>query len=350
MATENQPPKRALAKVADVDTLLNGPMRRHLERALPKLIPVDKMIQVALSSISRNPKLLGCSRRSLMGSILESAQLGLVLDGLLGQAYLIPYGGQATLQIGYKGYIALASRSVQVSHISAQPVYAADQFNYTLGTSTSIEHKPSLTDRGQLIAAYAVVHYASGGTDAEIVTPEDIAVAKKASKTAQRSDSPWQSHEPEMWRKTAIRKLCKRVPLSPELTRAATLDEYGDFVPGVVQPHVAITELGDSKLEDALGPDLPPDPRAQVDVSKRPPQSADDEPKKLMTDKQRKRLFATFSELHANYSTKWLIGAVHHKYAVESTNDLTCDQAEELIADVAQADFVARVNALMDAK
>ena len=32
--------------------------------------------------------------------------------------------------------------------------------------------------------------------------------------------------EEEMWRKTPIRRLAKRLPLSPEFVRAAVLDEY----------------------------------------------------------------------------------------------------------------------------
>ena len=50
----------------------------------------DRLIRVALTSFNLAPKLLDCTPRSLLGAVIQCAQLGLE-PGVLGHAYLIPF-------------------------------------------------------------------------------------------------------------------------------------------------------------------------------------------------------------------------------------------------------------------
>ena len=73
--------------------------------------------------MQRTPKLLECTRESLLACIVQCAQLGLEPDGLLGQAYLIPfYNGrknryECQLIVGYKGLLKLARQSAEISSL-----------------------------------------------------------------------------------------------------------------------------------------------------------------------------------------------------------------------------------------
>ena len=201
-----------------------------VKNVLPKHVTAERMLRIAYQAIVQNPTLAECSQISLMNALIESSQLGLEIGGPLGHAYLIPFKGKATLVVGYKGFMDLAYRSGRVSNFSAQPVYEKDHFLYSYGLEPKLEHVPSdEEDPGDLKAAYAIVHFKGGGFDFEVVTKRDAKTTKRRSPGAKKPDSPWNTEDEwTMWVKTAIRKLAKRTPLSPEIQRAAALDEYAD--------------------------------------------------------------------------------------------------------------------------
>jgi recombination protein RecT len=136
---------------------------------------------------------------------------------------------EATFQVGYRGLISLAFRSGKVKTFAAHVVHANDHFQYSLGTSPIIEHLPVLRDRGEIVAVYALVLQKDGENDCEVMSREDIESHrnKYCEKKAEQYD-PWQTAWEEMAKKTVIRRLAKRVPMSVEMTKASVLDEYGE--------------------------------------------------------------------------------------------------------------------------
>ena len=210
--------------------LTSESMMREFTKALPKHLTPERLVRVAITAMQTNPKLFGCTQRSLVGSILQSCQLGLEPDGMLGHAYLIPYGSNATLQIGYRGFIDLAHRSGKVSGISAEVVHEKDEFEIELGTNRHIKHVANYEERDKdpgmknATGVYAVVKFKDGHQDFEYLTKAQVEDIRHSSKMG--DSGPWVTYWVEMARKTAIRKLAKRLPLSPEMTRAAVLDEY----------------------------------------------------------------------------------------------------------------------------
>lgn len=225
----------AVAKQETVyDIFQRDTFKREIARALPKHLTPDRMLRIALTSVRQTPLLQRCTPQSLMSAIMDASQLGLEPNGIVGHAYLIPYKNkrkgvyEAQLQIGYRGYLELARRSGQVSTLYAYPVFENDRYEYKLGLNRTLDHVPARFDRGGVIAAYAVVQYKDGGFDFEWMWREQIESVKGMSQSARLSDSPWQSHYEEMARKTTIRRLAKRLPLSPEFQRAAIADDYLD--------------------------------------------------------------------------------------------------------------------------
>src|SRR5208282_6168101 len=77
---------------------------------------------------------------------------------------------------------------------------------------------------------YAIVVYKDGPPDFEYMERDKILTTKKRSPSVRAGmSSPWDTDEEEMWKKTAIRKLAKRLDLSPEdrrLQRLAAIDGY----------------------------------------------------------------------------------------------------------------------------
>jgi recombination protein RecT len=220
-------------KVASVRKLLER-FKPQMALALPKHLDADRMLRVALTAIQRNPKLLECSQVSLLASIMQSAQLGLEPDGVLGEAYLIPFGKQVQFIPGYKGLMKLARNSREISTIFASEVYQKDLFSFAYGLDPKLDHVPSdQEDPGPIIAFYAVSKLKDGGSQFVVMWKRQVdgirnksagyIAAKKYDK-----DSPWDTHYPEMGKKTVIRRLCKLLPSSVELQRAVALDELAE--------------------------------------------------------------------------------------------------------------------------
>jgi recombination protein RecT len=193
----------------------------------PRHLTPDRITRIAMTSIQHTPKLLDCTPESLLGSVLTCTQLGLEPDGVSGRAYLIPYKDKCTLIVGYKGLMELARRSGEVQALEARVVHENDEFDYAYGDNPFIKHKPSLfTEPGKMIAAYAVATMKGGLRQLEVMSKKDIDGIRARSKA--KKDGPWVTDYDEMAKKTVIRRLCKYLPSSAELSQAIALDEQAE--------------------------------------------------------------------------------------------------------------------------
>ena len=215
-------------KIASVRELLSREgVKAQIAMVAPRHLTPDRITRIAMTSIQQTPKLLDCTPESLLGSVLTCTQLGLEPDGVSGRAYLIPYKDQCTLIVGYKGLMELARRSGEVQALEARVVHENDEFDYAYGDSPFIKHKPSLfTDPGKMIAAYAVATMKGGMRQIEVMSRKDIDGIRARSKA--KSAGPWVTDYDEMAKKTVIRRLCKYLPSSAELSQAIALDEQAE--------------------------------------------------------------------------------------------------------------------------
>lgn len=67
-----------------------------------------------------------CTPQSILISAMRAASLRLSVDPAKGQAWIIPYSGTATFQIGYKGVYELAMRTNQYRYINVIPVFEGE--------------------------------------------------------------------------------------------------------------------------------------------------------------------------------------------------------------------------------
>lgn len=216
---------------------------------LPKHITPERMIRVALTCIQRNPKLLLCTESSLYGAIVEAATLGLETDGILGQAYLVPYGKTCTLIPGYKGLIALARRSGEISTIQMEVVREGDEWNYVLGIRADLHHRPNDADpdreKKPITHVYCVVKLKDGGVQFKVWTAAKINAHKEKyskgwqwaetgkGRSGSKKDSPWHTDWEVMAKKTVIRDMIQRgeIPVSIEIQKLAAVDDLHERRP-----------------------------------------------------------------------------------------------------------------------
>lgn len=191
---------------------------------LPKHVTADRLMKIALSLTSKDGNLLACNQMSVLRCVVGAASVGLEVGGLLGEAYLVPFKGECTLIIGYKGLIKLARQSGEIKSIRARVVYKADEFQVEYGLRETITHKPNLESSDlkdeDIIAVYAVAEFKEGEPQFEVMTRAQV--DKIRGRSASANSGPWVTDYAEMAKKTVIRRLSKVMPLSPEKAQAYT--------------------------------------------------------------------------------------------------------------------------------
>jgi recombination protein RecT len=224
--------------------------RAQIELALPKFMNTDRLIRTALTSFSTTPALLDCTPRSLLGAVIQCAQLGLE-PGIIGMAYLVPFHNKKanTTEVqfipGYRGLLALARRSGEISTIQAHCVYAEDAFVYRYGLSEQLDHTPAeKPERGPMRCVYAVARLKDGGHQFDVMTKAEVDTHRDRYSRAAKQ-GPWQTEYPEMAKKTVLRRLCKLLPASVELQTAVALDERAEL-----QLPQGLTDLAPDEEED----------------------------------------------------------------------------------------------------
>jgi len=240
------------AKLSKLDVALRPifAITPKLEKLLPTGMNLDRFMMQVRLALMKQPKLQECTPLSLLGAVLEAADLGLDPSGRLGSAYLIPFNGVVTLVPGYRGLIDLAARSGMIRSVNAYAVHEKDVFNVRAGMMP--EHIPYIPrrdgpqDAGPWFAVWARARLAGGGVDSEVMTYAEIMKIKARSPGARKAGGPWDTDEEEMAKKTVIRRLLKKMPLSPspqwdKLARALDMND-GAVIEG---EHRSMTPLED---------------------------------------------------------------------------------------------------------
>lgn len=212
--------------------------KKDFEMALPKHLNADRLMRLAVTEFRKNPAIRECSPESLLGAVMQAAQIGLEFDSL-GSLYMVPFNNkkkdpetekeywvkEVQMQIGYKGMIELVRRTGQVTSIVAQEVYENDEFDFEYGLNENLYHKPTMgTDRGNLVCFYAYARFKDGGHAFHVMSVEQVnQVRDKFSKTAKFG--PWKDHYESMAKKTVIKQLVKYMPISIEIQNSIVQDE-----------------------------------------------------------------------------------------------------------------------------
>jgi recombination protein RecT len=192
--------------------------------ALPKHLNADRFARVAITALTRTPKLQECTPESFMRCLLDLSALGIEPDGR--RAHLIPYGKECTLILDYKGIAELVMRSGTVSSIHADKVCNQDQFVVNRGKIKrhEVDYK---SPRGEAYAYYVLITFKDGTEKSEVMTRDECEGIRKRSRAG--SSGPWATDFDEMAKKTVFRRASKWLPLSPEIQDVIRRDEETEF-------------------------------------------------------------------------------------------------------------------------
>ncbi len=218
-------------------------LREYLEKHIgtirdvaAKAISPERMVRIVVAAATKSPLLIKCDPLTTLRSCAKAAELGLEIEGGLGEAYLVPYWSnkrscyEAQCIPGYRGLIKLARRSGEISKIEAHVVYSRDFFEFEYGTDEHLTHRPVLDDRGTPIAYYSQAVLKDGVKQFEVMSFAQVTAIKNRSKA--KDEGPWVTDFDEMGRKTTVRRLSKYLPMSVALAEALELQaktEAGDF-------------------------------------------------------------------------------------------------------------------------
>lgn len=220
--------RRGTSNASTIKNMLEQ-QSKAIALALPRHMNPDRMVRVAWGCISRNDKLLKCKAASLIRCILQASELGLEPSNVLGHAYLVPFKNEATLIVGYKGFVELAARGGQARFRPPRVVYSTDNFLWQDGLVQKLEHTPMpKTKDSKITHAYVCVDFANGLPPmCDVMTVDEIESIRKSSPYGNKG--PWKEYYEEMCKKTVVRRCAKFTPLSPELQVAAAEDEAREF-------------------------------------------------------------------------------------------------------------------------
>lgn len=202
-----------------------GAGQGEFAKAIRGNITPELLVRTCLTYVQKQPKVLECSKESIAKCLLDCAALGLLPDGTLGTAYLVPYKTTCTLIIGYRGMIELARRSGELTKIEARVVREGDVFEVNFGTSPTLKHIPDFKGSADrpIVAVYAIAKFHNGQEQAEVMGLGEVEAIRRRSRAA--DSGPWVSDFAEMAKKTVVRRLCKYLPLTPELATAFEAEE-----------------------------------------------------------------------------------------------------------------------------
>ena len=221
-------------------------------------ITKEQCRDLVFGAFRETPKLANCTPASLVHSIMLAGRLNIVFNSPLGQAWLVPRFNsdkgvtECSLQLGYKGLLALVRRSGEVLSVHADVVRENDEFEFKNGTEYFLHHSWTFKkDRGQVVGVFATAKLRGGESQFAVLSFDDV---EKIRLRSPSSDSPaWRNSWDEMAKKTALNRLSKTLPMSIEvqdsISKATELEDGGE-VPNVDVP------------KELLGP--APEPQGQI--------------------------------------------------------------------------------------
>lgn len=261
-----QPKSKALKPADEIRNNLIK-MEPQFKMALPNHISPEKFLRVAQTAIANNPNLLKADRTSLYSACMALAQQGMLPDGR--EASLVCFGDRVTPLIMYQGILKKVRNSGELSTIMSEIVYEKDVFKYWIDSDGQhLNHEPLMFgDRGKVLGAYALAKLKDGSLYCEMMSEQQILEVKKVSRSA--GAGPWSGpFFLEMYKKTVIRRLSKRLPLSTDLDMVFKADDEDivfDEKAATTEP-TATKKPKSSRLGKLIGSDTPKDVPTERDA------------------------------------------------------------------------------------
>lgn len=191
-------------------------MKDTFKDALPSHIKPEKFVNVLMTAVNLNPSLANADRGSLFNACMKAAQDGLIPDGK--EAALVTFKNQVNYMPMIAGILKKVRNSGELATIVANIIHKNDPFEYYVDSDGEhLKHSPEIFgDRGEVVGVYALAKTRTGDVYVEVMNMTEINAVKKASRSG--NSGPWGGEfATEMMKKTALRRLAKRLPMSSDV-------------------------------------------------------------------------------------------------------------------------------------
>lgn len=248
--------------------------REFFQRMLPQHISIDRFESTVLTAVQQNPELANADKQSFWLACQRAASDGLLPDGRQGAIVTFRTKRKYTDDKGVQreeyfnkaqwmpmvwGIIQKVRNSGELSTITARIVSEGDRFRFWIDDrGDHIEFEPC-DEPGKPIRAFAIAKMTRGEIYVEVMTVAEIEKVREVSRA--KNDGPWTKWWEEMAKKTVIRRLAKRLPVSSDLDTFLRGDDEEEAAPApapLLPPRMA--QQIDAKPEPRHEPDLPTGP------------------------------------------------------------------------------------------
>lgn len=247
-------------------------------QVLPENMPPERIIRTVLIACEQNPKLMQANRETILRSAMSAAVLGLEVDGVTGQGYLMPFKGQCQFVPGYKGYVTLAHRSHRT--LEGFIVYEGDSFECDEANGI-VNHTRKFGDENKrdIVAAYATSRSVTEPTIVRAMSIDQLLEVRNGSAgyKAMGQRSTWNTNFAAMCRKTPMRRLANDLPVlamqvanametQQELGRAAYVNQ--DMTVSIEKPKDDQSNLNPLTDTEDLSIVFPNETRVAPDINR----------------------------------------------------------------------------------
>jgi recombination protein RecT len=195
-------------------------VKKRFEETLKDRAP--QFMTSLLSVVNNSDLLKKVDPMSVIQSAMIAASLNLPIDPNLGQAYIVPYKGQATFQVGYRGYIQMALKTGQYKNINVIEIYEGEFVKFDRLTEEL--ELDFANKKSNVVVGYAAYFELINGFKKTVYWTKEQIVNHK--NKFSKSEYVWRDNFDAMAQKTVLKNmLSKWGILSIEMQRAFTTDE-----------------------------------------------------------------------------------------------------------------------------
>lgn len=224
------------AKPRSVDDAISKAARQYSRLSPVEAIKWASEKEHIKTLIARSRDLKKAIPETILQAILQGASMGLSFNPSLGHCYLIPRRSRrrrqgeseadyerdsfiiASAAPSYKGLSKIVTDgNERVIQIRAEVVFEADKFKYK-GPIERPVHEPITTSTHRTVnqarGVYAIAEFENGSISVEYVDAATVQVIRDMSDMP--NSTMYTSLWTEGWKKIAIRRLCKTIPVAGE--------------------------------------------------------------------------------------------------------------------------------------
>lgn len=210
------------------------PAEKRMSELGMDLTKIKREISFALQTINKSTKLKECTNESKLAAVINVANIGLTLNPVAKEACLVPRWNSAlksnecSLEPMYPGLVKLLTDAGSVKSISAHIVYENDKLTIDLADNIHpVKHLPELisSKKGNIIGVYALATLMDGNRQVEWMDKEQTDAIKQRSETfaayllGKIKSATWATDEPEMMRKTVLKRIYKYLPRTEQMDK-----------------------------------------------------------------------------------------------------------------------------------